>query len=266
MDPIQAVILAIVQGITEFLPISSSAHLILIPAIFDWQQSGLAFDVAVHVGTLLAVIYYLRAEIARIFIAWLQGFSAMSWDGEGKLGWMIIFATIPVGLVGLLFGNLVELHLRTAQIIAASTLAFGLLLGWADHRAEKNSLTITDMRWLSVVVVGIAQVFALIPGTSRSGVTITAMLALGFDRVSAAKFSFLLAIPAISLPGLLKFSELSNSPQAVDWSSLGLGLVISALVAFLCIKWFMKLINRVGMMPFVIYRVFLALGILLLLN
>lgn len=266
MDSIQAVILAFVQGITEFLPISSSAHLILIPELLGWQAGGLAFDVAVHLGTLLAVMYYLREEIGKIVVAWFRGFSVRSWDADGKLGWMIILATIPIGLIGLFAGGLIEQHLRTAQIIAFTTLVFGLLLGWSDYRAESNTKSMSELRWPAVVLVGTAQVFALIPGTSRSGVTMTAMLALGYERVSAAKFSFLLAVPAISLPGLLKFFELSGSEQAVDWTSMTVGFGVSALVAFLCINWFMKLVGRVGMMPFVIYRVFLALIIFFVLT
>jgi len=264
METFQAVILAIVQGITEFLPVSSSAHLILFPQLFGWQDQGLAFDVAVHVGTLVAVVIFLRKEIMQIIPAWFGGFRGFSWNDWGKLGWWVILATIPVGLAGLIGKDWIEQSLREPWVIAISTLVFGVLLGLADRHANENQ---RDMTMLSIshalIFIGIAQVFALIPGTSRSGVTMTAALFLGYQRSAAAKFSFLLAIPTISLGGLLAAKDLVQDTQSVDWMPLFIGIVVSAVFALLCMQWFMRLLNALGMKPFVYYRVFLAIFIAL---
>ena len=261
MDFFQAIVLAIVQGLTEFLPISSSAHLILIPELLGWQANGLAFDVAVHVGTLLAVVAFLKKEIAQIVPAWLGGWRAFSWSNDGMLGWLVVIATIPVGIVGLMAGDYIELNLRTFAIIAATTLLFGLLLGWADKDASSNAGQLNSLSIKHTVLVGAAQALALIPGISRSGITITALLALGYSRNAAARFSFLMAIPAIALPGFLKTNELLSSNQIVAWDTLGIGVVVSAIVAFLTMRWFIRLIEKVGMTPFVIYRILLAAAI-----
>jgi undecaprenyl-diphosphatase len=265
MDFLQALFLAIVQGLTEFLPISSSAHLILVPELLGWPVSGLAFDVAVHVGTLLAVVMFLRTEIQKITFGWVGGFSTLKWNQDGLLGWMVVVATIPVGLVGLLLGDFIEAHLRTAFTIGLATLSFGLLLGWADRGAHAHTQKIPDMSFKHALWVGAAQALALIPGTSRSGITMTALLALGYQREAAARFSFLLAVPAISLPGLLKISELVNSQAPVNWSLLLLATGASAVTALFCMRWFIAFVMRVGMRPFVIYRIILAMIIFALL-
>lgn len=266
MDFFQAVVLAVVQGIVEFLPISSSAHLILVPEILGWADQGLAFDVAVHVGTLIAVVVFLRNEIAQILPAWLGGWATRQWNADGQLGWLIIVATIPVGLVGLAFKDFIELNLRSSMVIAATTLLFGLILGWADHKAEKNTKTISNLDWKQTLIVGFAQAIALIPGTSRSGITMTALLAMGYTRIAAARFSFLMAVPAIALPGLLKARDLADSATQVQWGVLTIGVVVSAAVAFLCMNVFMRFVERVGMLPFVVYRILLAIMIVALLN
>jgi len=265
MDIIHAIILAVVQGITEFLPVSSSAHLILVPELLGWPDQGLAFDVAVHIGTLLAVLVFLRKELQLIMPAWFAGWRRFNWNTQGLLGWMVVLATIPVGLVGLLAGDFVESHLRAAWVIGLSTLLFGLLLGWADSKGDTNIQAIEQLTWQQVLIVGAAQALALIPGTSRSGITMTAMLALGYSRVAAAKFSFLMAVPAIALPGLLKGQELVSSASTVDWIPLIIGVLVSAMMAFLCMEWFMRFIQKVGMRPFVIYRIILAIVIFALL-
>lgn len=262
MDIFQAIVLAIVQGLTEFLPVSSSAHLILIPELFGWPDQGLAFDVAVHVGTLVAVMAFLKPELQTIIPAWFRGFAKGHWNNDGKLGWLVILATIPVGLVGLLAGDFIEHRLRGSEVISATTLLFGLLLGWADRKGNQNHRTMHELSWRQTLMVGAAQALALIPGTSRSGITMTAMLALGYTREAAARFSFMLAVPAIALPGLLKTKELSEQATAIDWMPLLVGVLVSALMAFLCMKLFMKLVQKVGMMPFVVYRVLLCLVII----
>ena len=264
MDIFQAIILAVLQGLTEFLPISSSAHLILVPELLGWEANGLAFDVAVHVGTLVAVLVFLKKEIARIVPAWISGWRGFRWSHDGALGWLLVVATIPVGIVGLLGGDFIELHLRTAMIIAAATLIFGLLLGWADRTGASNDSQLDSLTLKHAIIVGVAQALALIPGTSRSGVTMTALLALGYTRIAAARFSFLMAIPAIALPGLLKTHELIISNQPVAWNLLAIGAVMSAVVAFATMHWFINLIAKIGMLPFVIYRILLAVAIVVI--
>lgn len=265
MDIFQAIVMALVQGISEFLPISSSAHLILVPELLGWAANGLAFDVAVHMGTLLAVVLFLKKEISQIVPAWIQGWGGLRWNRDGQLGWMIVVATIPVGLVGLFAGDIIEQFLRTPLIIAGTTLIFGLLLGWADRSGDTNKAELQQLSFRQALLVGCAQALALIPGTSRSGITMTALLAFGYSRVAAAKFSFLLAVPAIALPGILKTVELSTRTQNVPWDTLLIGLLVSAVVALLCMNWFIRFIQKVGMRPFVIYRILLAFAILVLL-
>ncbi len=265
MDVLHAIVLAVVQGIVEFLPISSSAHLILVPELLGWPDQGLAFDVAVHVGTLLAVVLFLRDDLRRMVPAWLLGWRGLNWNNDGQLAWMIVIATIPLGLVGLIFKDFIELKLRSAAVIAASTFVFALFLAWADRHGKSNSKTMPQLTFKHSLLVGAAQAFALIPGTSRSGVTMTSLLALGYSRTDSARFSFLLAIPAIALPGLLKTLDLATTTTAVDWAAIFVGVLVSALVAFSCMHVFMRLVERVGMLPFVIYRVLLSLVIVVVL-
>jgi undecaprenyl-diphosphatase len=256
VDLIQIVFLAIIQGLTEFLPISSSAHLILPSAIMGWEDQGLAFDVTVHVGSLLAVIGYFRYDIRQLIVCWCQSVSGGEKTPESRLGWHIILATIPAGLAGLLFNNFIELHLRSIAVIAATTIVFGIALGLSDQFSSRSK-NLHEFTWKTALFVGCAQALALIPGTSRSGITITAALALGFNRTDAARFSFLLAIPVIILSGGYKAVQLSQL-AAVPWVDIALGTLLSAITAYFCIYVFLTVINRIGMLPFVIYRLILG--------
>lgn len=261
MDTLQIIILALIQGLTEFLPISSSAHLILPSQILGWSDQGLAFDVAVHIGTLLAVLLYFRRDVLSIAQGWLTtGFSRHP-DEQGRLGWYVILATIPAGLAGLLADDFIEAHLRSTLVIACTTIGFGILLGVAD-RYRDESRGLAELTLKAALIIGVAQMFALIPGTSRSGITITAALFLAFNRESAARFSFLLSIPLILAAGGLKTLELMGSDLPVDWFAIALGVLVSAVSAWICIYYFLAFIHRIGMMPFVVYR--LILGALLL--
>ncbi len=228
------------------------------PQLLGWPDQGLAFDIAVHVGTLLAVVAYLRKELAQIIPSWLKGWQAQKWDHQGHLGWFIILATIPVALLGFFGNTWIENDLRSPLVIAASTVFFALVLWWSDRGASNNKRSLEDLNWKHAMMVALAQAFALIPGTSRSGVTMTALLAMGYDRVNAAKFSFLLAVPTILLPGMYKSMQLVRQGAAVDWSALLIGVLVSATVAFLCIRWFVAVVSRIGMLPFVIFRLLLA--------
>jgi undecaprenyl-diphosphatase len=261
LDWLQIVVLAIVQGITEFLPISSSGHLILVPQLFGWQDQGLAFDVAVHVGTLIAVVYYFRQDVWLMTRDWTQSIVTRQPTSNSRLAWWIIFATIPAVAFGLVINQGLEESLRNPLIIAATTIGFGVLLWWSDVKGkqvrDEYSLSFKD-----ILIIGFAQALALIPGTSRSGITITAALMIGLTREAAARFSFLLSIPIILGAGLLKLKDLIESEVTVDWSALIAGVVLSAISAYLVIKLFLKWIQQIGMTPFVWYR--FALGALLL--
>lgn len=257
MDFLQILILALVQGVTEFLPVSSSAHLILVPILTGWQDQGLAFDVAVHVGTLAAVVLYFRRELSKMTVSWLGSVSGKGMDADAKLAWAVLLGTIPVGLCGLLFKDVIEEHLRHPYVLATTTLLFALLLWWADARTrgERDEYSIG---WLDILFIGLAQALALIPGTSRSGATMTAALFLGLSRQAAARFSFLLSIPVIVLAGGLSTLDYLETASIDDMQPLMLGALLSGVSAYFCIHYFLKLLEKIGMMPFVIYRIVLA--------
>lgn len=260
MDIIQIIVLALVQGLTEFLPISSSAHLILVPYLTDWPDQGLAFDVAVHVGTLTAVVIYFRKEINVMFFAWLASLKGKHSE-DSKLAWAVLIGTVPVGIAGLLFKDVISDHLRTPLVIAVTTILFGLLLGYS-HCSGKRQRDEHSLSWRDIIVIGCAQAIALIPGTSRSGITITAGLLLGLTASAAARFSFLLSIPVILLAGGVETLDYLEVASINDMSDLVIGALISAVSAYLCIHYFLMLLEKIGMTPFVIYR--LLLGIVLL--
>ncbi len=258
MDCLQAYGLALLQGVTEFLPISSSAHLILLPKLFGWVDQGLAFDVAVHVGTLSAVILYFRRDLNAIFRDWCRSLTQRRLNPNAVVGWGVLIGTVPVGLAGLLFKDWIETALRSPLVIAGATVFFGLLLGVAEYLGERGRRSLEQLTWIDALIIGLFQTLALIPGTSRSGITITGGLFLGFDRVGAARFSFLLSIPVILLAGGVKAWDLLRADAPVDWNLLFLAVMVSALAAYGCIGWFLGLLRRIGMMPFVLYRLILG--------
>ena len=262
METWQEMILALLQGLTEFLPISSSAHLILLPRLAGWQDQGLGYDIAVHVGTLCAVVIYFRHELKLMSRDWVRSLKTRETTAEARLAWWVLIGTIPVGLCGLLFKDVIETSLRSPLIIAYATIGFGLLLWWADYRSKRrrdeHSLKLSDC-----LFIGVAQAIALIPGTSRSGITMTAGLMLGLTRSGAARFSFLLSIPVIVLAGLLELLDLINGDTQLPWTDFALGTLLSGITAYLCIHYFLKLLDQVGMLPFIIYRLLLG-GFLLL--
>jgi len=261
MDLIQAIALALLQGLTEFLPISSSAHLILLPQMVEgWSDQGLAFDVSVHIGTLSAVLIYFRREVTEMAVDWSLSLKNRQQTMNSRLAWAVLFGTIPVGLAGLIFKNFIETSLRSPTVIAIATIVFGLLLWWADVFGKRNRDEYT-ISIFDVIFIGCAQALALIPGTSRSGATITAGLMLGLTREASARFSFLLSIPVIVLSGGLVTIDLIKDGAPVEWSLMIIGTVLAGVTAYLCIHFFLKLLERIGMLPFVIYR--LALGAIL---
>lgn len=261
MDLLQIIILAIVQGLTEFLPISSSAHLILVPLVLKWPDQGLAFDVAVHVGSLVAVVFYFRKTVLALLRAWLGSLIGGQVSANSRLAWWVIFGTIPAVIIGFLFKGMIETELRSPWVIAITTIVFGLLLLMADKVGSRRRNE-AELGFIDVIVIGLFQAIALIPGTSRSGITITAGLFLGMTRRAAARFSFLLSMPIIFASGALQTLDLIESSITIDWTALLIAIVLSALSAGLCIHLFLKLIERMGMAPFVIYR--LLLGVVLI--
>lgn len=264
IDWYQAFVLAVLQGLTEFLPISSSAHLVIPSLILEWPDQGLAFDVAVHVGTLLAVVGYYRNDLLNMFTAWTGSLAGGPGTADSKLAWYIIWATVPAGVLGLVGRDFIAAEFRTLPVIATTTLVFGLLLGFADRGSRISQRPEVTITLVVALIIGLAQAIALIPGVSRSGVTITAGLLMGLSRQDSARFSFLLSIPIIASAGALKSWDLYLSAVSVDWLMLAGGALISGITAYLCIAVFLRLLDRIGMMPFVYYRIVLALGLYLL--
>ena len=263
LDFFQVTILAALQGATEFLPISSSGHLILPSLLFAWNDQGLTFDVAVHVGTLFAVLIYFKDDLQRLVLALTMSVFRREQSQDSKLAWMLLAATIPAGLSGLLFASQVEQYGRSLLLIGITSIGFGLLLLVSDRIGNKQR-TLADMNWKTALLIGFAQILALIPGTSRSGVTMTAALFCNLDRAAAARFSFLLAIPIIAASGLLRGIQLlRDGTESVEWLVLLYAIFISAVVAYLCIHYFLQLIERFGLLPFVIYRVLLGIALIL---
>lgn len=261
---LQVTVLALIQGFTEFLPISSSAHLILCPWFFNWPDQGLLFDIVVHVGTLTAVIFYFRATLFKI----LRDASFFLVTGEQTkytgLFINLIVATIPVGIAGIIIKLFFASYLRSEFIIAIATIFFGLLLWLAD----RYSYQVTEHKQINLrnsVIIGLSQALALIPGASRSGVTLTAGLFCGYDRERAAEFSFLLSIPVIILAGLLESIELLSGTaiqSIVSLPQLILGFLIAAFSGYVAILGFMRLLSKFSLKIFVVYRI--LLGIILL--
>ncbi len=263
MDIIQTVTLALIQGVTEFLPVSSSAHLIILPKFLDWPDQGLAFDVVLHFATLCSIIFYYRFSIKVITRDLYDSIVTRKTQGESMLGWGLLLGTIPVGLIGLLFKESIELNFRSYEVVAFATIFFGLLLGFSDwlHRVLDRGREY--IRGSDIFIVGCLQALALIPGTSRSGITITAALLIGLSRTLSIKYAFLLSIPVITLATILKTFDLSRNTSQVDWTYLLVGFVITLITSYFTIVFFIRLVERIGFLPFVIYRI--LLGVLLFL-
>ncbi|MDX1677557.1 undecaprenyl-diphosphate phosphatase [Arsukibacterium sp.] len=259
MSPLYAVFLGILQGITEFLPISSSAHLILAPLVTGQLDQGLAFDLAVHVGTLLAVVLYFRRDVIQLTTDVLLSARYRRTVGQSPLAWCLVLATLPACLAGALLLDAIENNLRSVAVIFITTLLFGILLGFADvtakARRKLSEFTLTD-----ALLIGLAQAVSLIPGTSRSGATMTAGLLLGYTREAASRFSFLMAIPITALAAGVKLLDIiSTDAASIDWLIFAIGAGTSFITALAAIHFFLAWLNRFGMWPYVIYRLVLAL-------
>jgi undecaprenyl-diphosphatase len=254
----QKVILGLVQGLTEFLPVSSSAHLILVPSFFRWEDPGLAFDVALHLGTLLAAVLYLREDLLSLATGVLR-FSDESLAPRRRLLLNLILATVPGAIAGLLLEHKAEEAFRSPALIGWTLLGMGLAMGAGDRKGG-GTRTAEEMTPLQALLIGAAQALALVPGVSRSGATITAALFLGLRRDEAARFSFLMAIPIIAGAGLLKMPQILHS---VDKAGLAAGFAASALSGFLAIWLLLRYVRTRTYVPFVVYRVLLGLSVIL---
>ncbi len=272
MSILEAIVLGVVQGLTEFLPISSTAHLRIVPALFGWNDPGAAFTAVIQIGTLVAVLYYFYADILRIATATvqntLQGKPFENFDS--RMGYMMILATVPIVISGLLLKTYIETSFRSLYVIAFTLIALALLLMLAEFlvkvRVEKGEKQkeLTDLSWLEAIVVGIAQCLALIPGASRSGVTITGGLFLGMTRETAARFSFLLSLPSIFAAGVYQLIKAREALFATSESILTLVIatVVSGVVGYYSIAFLLNYLKKNSTYLFITYRV--ALGLLLL--
>ena len=253
MDTLQLILLSLVQGLTEFLPVSSSAHLVLLSEFLGEEDQGIIFDVGVHFGTLLAALVYFRSDLKKMIIN-LGSHKLLS--EENNLTTNLVIGVIPILLVGFLLRDFVNLHLRNSEVIAYATIIFGIFLYIAQLRKGKEDLDSVNLK--QALIIGLFQCLALIPGTSRSGITITAGLFLGLSATAASRFSFLLAIPTIGAIALAELIRLSFIDITDNGTELSIALIISFLVAYISIDMFLKLIDRIGFTPFVIYRLLLG--------
>jgi len=262
MSFIQAVVLGIVQGIAEFLPVSSSGHLILVPTILGWQVQDIAFDAVIHIATLAAVFASFWEEIKKIF----QGMFSKNKNYWGRLGWMIIVGTIPIGAIGFTFKDIIESSIRTPAIVAVSLIFWGVVLYLADRLVVNKPLEMVEKTgWKQSIFISLAQVLSLIPGTSRSGITMSAGMMTGLNRRTAATFSFLLGVPAIAAAGFLSLIEVMSGNTEVQFFPMIVGFIAAFLSGLLTIKFLLRLLDKKGFLGFAIYRVVLGILVWILL-
>ncbi|MFE7540579.1 undecaprenyl-diphosphate phosphatase [Streptomyces platensis] len=272
MSWFESFVLGLVQGLTEFLPISSSAHLRLTAAFAGWQDPGAAFTAITQIGTEAAVIIYFRKDIGRIISTWSRSLfnRELRHDHDAQMGWLVIVGSIPIGVLGITLKDAIEGPFRDLRLIATTLIVMGVVLGIADrlaardetggrHRAIKQRKTLTDLSIKDGLLYGVCQAMALVPGVSRSGATISGGLLMGYTRESAARYSFLLAIPAVLASGVY---ELKDAGQGhVSWGPTVFATIIAFVVGYAVIAWFMKFISNKSFMPFVIYRILLGIAL-----
>jgi undecaprenyl-diphosphatase len=260
----EAVVLGLIQGLTEFLPISSSAHIRVVSAFFGWPDPGAAFTAVIQLGTETAVLIYFRKEIWEIISTWTRALWTPSLRSHyaARMGWYVIVGSLPIGVLGIVFKDQIETVFRDLRLVGTTLIVFALILWFADHTA-RNKLTLEKhLSFTHAIVYGFAQALALIPGVSRSGGTITAGLLLDYRREDAAKYSFLLAIPAVLSSGLLEVAQIGKG-QAPAWGPTILATVISFFVGYAAVAWFLKYISHHRFTAFVIYRILLGLFVIL---
>lgn len=268
MDLLQAVILGIVQGLTEFLPVSSSAHLLIVPALLGWPDPGAAFTAVIQIGTLVAVLAYFRDDILRIGHAWAAGVARgrPADNLDARLGWMMILATIPIVACGLLFKDQIETTLRSLYVVAAAMIALAVVLAVAEALVRRRRVRggsprhLEDVTWLDAVTIGLAQALALVPGVSRSGVTITTGLFAGLSREAAARFSFLLSLPAVLAAGLYQLYKSRDAllGSSQDAAALSVATVVAGIVGYASIAFLLRYLKTHSTFVFIAYRLLLG--------
>jgi undecaprenyl-diphosphatase len=278
MSWFESLILGLVQGLTEFLPVSSSAHLRLTAAFAGWEDPGAAFTAITQIGTETAVLIYFRKDIARIVSAWFRSLTnkAMRQDHDAQMGWLVIIGSIPIGVLGVTLKDQIEGPFRDLRVTATTLIVMGVILGVADrlaardeiggkHRAARERKTLKDLSVKDGLIYGVCQAMALVPGVSRSGATISGGLLMGYNREAAARYSFLLAVPAVLASGAFELKDASEGGH-VSWGPTAFATVIAFVVGYVVIAWFMKFITTKSFMPFVYYRVLLGILIIVLVS
>ncbi|GAA1227744.1 MULTISPECIES: undecaprenyl-diphosphate phosphatase [Streptomyces] len=276
MSWFESFILGLVQGLTEFLPISSSAHLRLTAAFAGWHDPGAAFTAITQLGTETAVVIYFRKDIARIISAWFRSLTnkALRSDHDAQMGWLVIVGSIPIGVLGVAFKDQIEGPFRDLRLTATTLIVMGIVLGVADrlaardevggkHRAVRERKGLKDLSVKDGLIYGVCQAMALIPGVSRSGATISGGLLMGYTREAAARYSFLLAIPAVLASGVFELKD-AGQDGSVSWGPTAFATVIAFGVGYAVIAWFMKFISTKSFMPFVYYRILLGIVLIAL--
>ena len=263
IDLLKAVLLGVLQGLTEFLPISSSAHLRIFPELFGWGDPGAAFTAVIQIGTELAVLIYFRKDIWRIANAWVRSLFRPEWRGhfDARMGWFIIVGSLPIVLLGVLLKDIIEKDFRNLWIIATALIVMGLVLGAAD-RFSRNDKLIEEITLKHAILMGCAQAMALIPGVSRSGATISMGRALGYERAAATRYAFLLAIPAVVGAGLFELKEIPHGHNDFGWGPTITATVVSFVVGYAAIAWLLRYVSTKSYTHFVIYRVGLGMATL----
>jgi undecaprenyl-diphosphatase len=259
LDFLKAAVLGVIQGLTEFIPISSSAHLRIFPELFGWGDPGAAFTAVIQIGTELAVLIFFRKDIWRIASAWLRSLYDASWRGhvDARMGWFIIVGSLPIVVLGILLKDVIENDFRNLWIIGTTLVVLGVVLGVADQ-IGRNDRTLDKMSLTHAVMLGAAQAMALVPGVSRSGATISMGRFLGYEREAATRFAFLLAIPAVVGAGLFELPEIPHGENAYGpWPTL-LATGVSFVVGYAAIAWLLRYVSTRSYLPFVLYRI--ALG------
>jgi undecaprenyl-diphosphatase len=258
----EAVVLGVIQGVTEFLPISSSAHLLIVSEFFGWPDPGAAFTAVSQIGTEIAVLIYFRKDLYRIVTTWARSLrdASLRSDIDARIGWYIIVGSIPIMVLGLTFASVIETAARNLWLIAGTMVGFGVVLGLVDRYGAKAK-SLDKLGTKDALIFGLGQALALIPGVSRSGASISTGLALGYSREAAARYSFLLAIPAIFASGLYEATKIGDDPN-VSWGPTLLGTAVALVIGYAVIAWFLRWVMTRSYAPFVIYRI--VLGVLLL--
>ena len=267
MDLFQSIILGLLQGLTEFLPISSSGHLLIVPALLGWEDPGAAFTAVIQLGTEAAVLIYFRHDLWRIFTTWIRSLRQpeLRQDVNARMGWYLIAATIPISILGLAFSDQIETAARNLYLVGAMLIVFGIILGVADNYGSRKR-DVENLSFRDGVLIGFAQSLALIPGVSRSGATISAGLFLGLNRAAAARFSFLLAIPAVVLSGFYELTKILSGEEAVGvpFINVVVATVVAFVVGYAVIAWFLRYLTNNSFALFVGYRLIVGTGVIIL--